>query len=133
MKCFSGYSVVHQMAKERLIHCYSKPWSNFKTCSVMSPTINIKVYGCPLENDNDSSNNKLCSGEVSHTKPREKHRTFDPESPFDWMAFLHRLPSRCRPLVVDTWLTGALMATRSAPLNNGRLRHNHPQRGEDSR
>lgn len=36
------------------------------------------------------------------------------------------------PRFSDTWLVGPLMATGSATLNNGRLRHNHPQQEEDS-
>lgn len=73
-------------------------------------------------------------GVVSCRKHLEKHCTFDPGSPFAWMAFFSRclVPRRCRLLIADTWRAGQLMATGSAPLNNGRLRHNHPQRGEDS-
>lgn len=62
----------------------------------------------------------------------KRHCTFDPGSSFDWMAFLHLVPSRCRPLIADTWLTGPAHGHGGLLLlNNGRLRHNHPQ-WEDS-
>lgn len=75
-------------------------------------------------------------GVVSHMKHIARHCTLDPESSFDCAASLPpSLPvtvPRCCPLIADTWLAGQLMATGPAPLNNGRLRHNHLRRGEDS-
>lgn len=60
---------------------------------------------------------------------RERHCAFDPDSSFACTASLSVW--QCRG-VADTWLGGQLMATGPAPLNNGRLRHNHLQQGEDS-
>lgn len=76
-------------------------------------------------------------GVVSHTKHIDRHCTFDRGSAFGCTASLLLSPPlrQCRcvaPFNADTWLAGQLMATGSAALNNGRLRHNHPQRGEDS-
>lgn len=70
------------------------------------------------------------SGSMGHTARR---CTSDPGSTSDYTASLPLpLPRWQCPLIADTWLVGQLMAMGPGPLNNGRLRHNHLQRGEDS-
>lgn len=83
-------------------------------------------------NDQHPSTKRIY-GAVSHMKHIARHCTFDPGSPFDCTAPSPSVTvSRCCPLTADTWLAGQLMATGPVPLNNGRLRHNHLQQGEDS-
>lgn len=105
---------------------------NMKGPSLWCHPINFQGWVWPFKKMTTILHTTSSIGLVCHLKYTERHCAPDPGSSFVLMTFLKLMPSRCCPSFADTWLVGPLMATGSATLNNGRLRHNHPQRGEDS-